>query len=156
MIHHLSGCVRSWGCFTCMAQYISDQNAKVIRQPPAGVRPGGQQKPCGFSQPLCAIALCSHLSTCRQVGMLLPDREVHWETHLPGWMVQCSTGRMLVAPAELCMALETFLRNMLGLLWKRYLLILCWDELMLLKTRIKWLDAVLKWGRDRSQPELFF
>lgn len=111
MFHHLSSCIRSWECFNCMTQNISDQNPRVIWEPPAWMRLGEQQVCCS-SQPLCPTPVCSHL--CRQIGMLLPGREVHWEALLPGWMaqtIQGSTGTMLVTLAEPHLGLETFLRK---------------------------------------------
>lgn len=107
----------------------------------------------------CVPFPCVHICVGKLECYCQEPGEVHGETLLPGWMaqtIQRSTGRMLVAPAELHVGLETFLRNTSGLLWKLFLLVLCWGELMLLKTRIKWSDAVLMWGRERSQPELSF
>lgn len=157
-LSHLISCIPSWGCFNCMTQNIRDQKPKVIwlasinnaeignssqrhkwHQPAscwdeAWKTAGG----CGFSQALHPIAPCSHL--CRQAGVLLPGSGVHGK---PVFVQRhCTPKEQLKLPSVArwrrwwhllllnCMWSGTFLRNTSGPLWKLYLLVHCWNELI--------------------------
>lgn len=121
MLHHLSGCIQSWGCFNCMTQNIKTQ--KSFGSLLLGWGLEDSRRPVAFPSPCVpfpCVCICIGKLECYHLAGKSRG------TLLPGWMaqtIQCSTGRTLASPAELHMGLETFPRSVWGLLWKLDLLV---------------------------------